>query len=315
MKRLFQSAIITLKKQGFKIFIKKSLNFLNSRMGRLKYKQYDNIFNDINNSCNCRCLFCANDFSKISKPIFMSKTTFRKVLELLPLTRNRFFFSCGFEPTLHPQFIEFLKMIPKHFRKKVLFTTNLATEISDEVIWELSQLELSHINISFESFNPTVYESLRKGARFERFIDNLKRLTSVFLKSPKAPPLRYIIMILRQNLIEIPHILERCFKEYLSTENEFRSSFEVSHVPDEWKKKNFVSDGEYEQLGKHLNKMPYKFCIYRPDKVTLPDPLKLFISSDGIVKHYGMGIDEKFDINRLSNPFIFFKKLREQYRR
>lgn len=277
-------------------------------------KQYEAIFNDITNICNLRCPFCFNDFSKISKTVFMSEATFKKVLQLLPLVKYKFFFSCSFEPTLHPQFIEFLKMVPKRFRKKVVFTTNLSIDISDNMIQELSQLGIYNINISLDSLNPSMYESLRRGARFEHFINNLERLARVFSKNPKAPLLRYITMVLRQNLDEIPYILERCSRKYLSIENEFRSSYETPHVLEEWKRKNFISNEEWEQLEIRLNKLPYKFSIYRPEKVALYEleSPRLFINSEGIVTFHR--ITEKFNINQISNPPVFLKNLRKKHK-
>ena len=175
------------------------------------------------------------------------------------------------------------------------------------MIQELSHSGIHNINISLDSFSPSVYESLRKGARFAHFINNLKRLVHVFSNNPKAPQLRYITMVLRQNLDEIPRILERCFKEYLSIGNEFRSSFKVLHISDEWKQKYFISNEEWQQLEYRLSKMSYKFFIYRPDKITSWESPRLFINSEGIVTAYGT--TEKFDINQISDPVIFFKEL------
>lgn len=278
---------------------------------RFTNKQYDNIFIDINNTCNCRCPFCYSEFPKISERIFMPEATFRKTLKLLPLVRDKFFFSCSAEATLHPQFIEFLKMAPTQYSKKIVFTTNLSTNISDYMIQELSQLNIHHINISLDSLTPAVYEYLRRGAKFNNFINNLERLAHAFSKNPKAPPLQYITMVFRQNFNEIPYILERCFKEYLSTKNEFRSSFNLPQISDEWKQKNSISDKEWQQVEKSLSKTPYKFFIYRPDKVISEDQPRIFINPEGIVRVYGKR-NEQYDINQISSPFNFFKKLRKE---
>lgn len=103
-------------------------------------KKYDFISFDITSNCNLRCPFCLNDFSKIKGNTNVTRETFRKVISLIPLIKETgsFYFSCLFEPTLHPNFSELLYEIPEEYRSKVFFTTNLAKTISDEDIKKLS---------------------------------------------------------------------------------------------------------------------------------------------------------------------------------
>jgi MoaA/NifB/PqqE/SkfB family radical SAM enzyme len=281
-------------------------DIISERFGNFRYQC---LMNDITNNCNLRCPFCTKDFSKISKTVFMSKSTFENVLQLLPLVRSGFLFSCGFEPTIHPQFIEYLEKIPDRYKRKAFFTTNLAVPLSEEIIYRLSQLNIYHINISVESFDPFLYESLRRGAQFNIFIDNLERLVHIFSKSTHAPPLRYITMVVRQNVHELPHILELCSKKYLSQENEFRGSFNVP--TDDWKKENFLSDEEWAQVERLLEHMPYTYSIKRFDKgrSQRDDLPYIRVNAEGIVTAAINGAKRKYDLNKISDPYVFFKKL------
>ena len=155
----------------------------------------------------------------------MDDQTLAKAMTLLPLVDDgKFMFSCAFEPTLHPHFIDLLKKIPGQYRKKVFFTTNLTTKLSDDFLRELSETDIHHINISLDSFNPVLFERLRKGAKFATFIDNLERLVRIFSRNSKSPPIRYVTMVLKSNLNEIPELFERCHTEYHASENEFSSA-------------------------------------------------------------------------------------------
>ncbi|MCG2737628.1 MAG: class I SAM-dependent methyltransferase [Candidatus Methanoperedenaceae archaeon] len=293
-----------------------------------KLEKYELIAADITNNCNLRCTFCFNDFSK-QKTSFMSETTYEKILSLLTLVDDgRFYISCLYEPTIHPQFIQFLEKIPKNLRKKVFFTTNLTTEISDEVIERLSHIDIHHINISIDSFNPIVFERLRKGAKFDRFIENLERLVYTFSRSCDAPSLHYMTVVLKPNFDEIPYIVEKCSKHYLAKMHEARFIYSNSHLNPanfdiEWKKKNLIQNEAWTELQKYAEKCPFNFMIIPPPsnyfkndkqpyscstKCSIPEtfPLGLTINSNGIVSLLGYN-DIYFDINKLEKPYEFFK--------
>lgn len=272
---------------------------------------------DTTNVCNLRCPFCCNDFSKENERIFMKESIFTKVVEIMPLIRRHIYLSCIFEPTLHPLFFDFLDMIPQESKEKCFFTTNLTTKIPDEAIIKLSRSGISHLNISLDSLNPIVYESLRKGARFEDFINNLKRLVNIFFQSPAAPAIRYITMVFKQNLEEIPYILEQCHEKYLSSENEFRNSPNLSF--NKWPDENMISDKEWRVLTKELKMKTHKFRICRYD-----DPMKgildklsskfqshLSINSGGMVSINRYCF--KYNLDTMVDPCSFFKEIRRKF--
>lgn len=318
-----------------------NFHWLRTKIGKLRKtikkffksrKKYEFIAADITNNCNLRCPFCINDFSKIQKKDFMTEETYERILRLLPLVEEgQFFISCLYEPAIHPHFTEFLEKIPKKHRKKVFFTTNLAIKIPDEEIQQLSHASLHHINISIDSFHPAVFEKLRRGAKFDRFIDNLERIVSAFSRSRFAPPLRYTTMVLKANLNEIPSVVEECAKRYQATMHELRYIYEVPHLSTEWKQKNLISNEEWAELEEYVKECPHNCDIVAPPPNYYADdkqhysrgpkapenlagsspsnilPLGLRISSDGIVSLYGR--DVHFDINELESPNKFFKRL------
>lgn len=74
--------------------------------------RYDAVNIDTNNTCNQRCRFCFTPFDE--KPVNMDLDTFKAVLKVLPLVKDQaiggfgFYFSCIYEPTINPLFIECL---------------------------------------------------------------------------------------------------------------------------------------------------------------------------------------------------------------
>ena len=290
-------------------------------------KNYDLIACDITSNCNLRCPFCVNDFRQISGNNFMPCETFKKILPLFKLIKDDgfFYFSCLFEPTIHPDFIRLLNLIPHDQRKKVFFTTNLAKKLTDDTLYQLSQSSIHHINISLDSLEPEMFESLRRGAKFEVFIDNLERMTDIFAKNPHSPKLRYITILCKSNINEAAELLNASSNKYRSSEHEFRCFDPHEEFQDKaWLKENLITREDWEHVKKYLsmskhnyylgsyicrnNYMPcsndYEQKIYQP-----PSNLALRICSGGEIELLDMPEKVCFNIADISNPFLFFSQI------
>ena len=275
--------------------------------------EYHILVIDTTNMCNLRCRFCYNDWSLVGKPTLMKTDTFRKIIEIMPLIRHQIYLSCNFEPTLHPQFVDFIDMIPDDSRKKCFFTTNLAGKISDETIEKLGKSNIHHINISLDSLDPATYESLRQRAQHKNFMHNLERLVDAFSKNENAPSLRYITVVFKQNYKEVPFILEQCHKKYLSSENEFRNSPDIEC--NKWPGENNISDGEWNEILNEIKASPYVFSILRYDKSKVKMLYKfvsmlhlqpgISIDAGGVIKINNKPYKDILD--NISNPYQFFK--------
>jgi hypothetical protein len=145
------------------------------------FEPIDHIAIDIVNNCNLRCPFCLFDYSETRTTRTMSNATFSGLLPLLPYVRDgNFWLSCLHEPTLNPDFLGFIERVPAQWRRKVMFTTNLAKRMPDAYFESLAGSGISHVNISLESRDPAIFERMRKGARWNIFLENWDRLTAAF---------------------------------------------------------------------------------------------------------------------------------------
>ena len=99
------------------IFNKKLFNLKKNKVTPSKVlipQKEEMLFNgvnmDINNKCNQRSRFCFNSFNEDS--VNMDLETYSHMLEVIPFVKNYsgggygFYFSCSYEPTVHPQFLE-----------------------------------------------------------------------------------------------------------------------------------------------------------------------------------------------------------------
>ncbi len=238
---------------------------------RTEYEPVSHVAMDIVNNCNLRCPFCVYDYSNTRATRVMASGTFDSALRLLPyVTDGNFWLSCLHEATMHPELMQLIDRIPRQWRRKVMYTTNLARPMPDAYFSMLADSGLHHLNISLESLDPEIYERMRKGARWRIFARNWDRLVEA-LRAGSAPPrLRYNIMAYRANLTEIPDLVKYLRDERLAWQVEVRHTFDVAHIPNEFRESEFLGEEDWKWLAEQL-------AVYPSDEVLLiappePDP-------------------------------------------
>jgi len=224
---------------------------------RTAFEPINHVAMDIVNNCNLRCPFCVYDYTHTNKTYFMSDETFEATLKLIPfVTEGNFWLSCLHEATLHPKLIDFIERVPRQWRKKLFFTTNLAKRMPLSYFEGLANSGMSHINISVESLDPVVYERMRKGARFSIFQENWDKLLEVFIATPGAPRIRYNMMAYRSNMLEIPRLAEHLRREKHGTQIEIRNTFDGPQIDAEFRNFEFLTTAEWAWLAEQLKHWP-----------------------------------------------------------
>jgi len=225
---------------------------------------------DIVNNCNLRCPFCLFDYSETKSTRFMSDETFEAALRFIPYVNDGdFWLSCLHEPSLHPDFLRLIERIPRQWRHKVMFTTNLAKRMPESYFAALAASGVHHINISLESLDPAIFERMRKGARFPIFKENWEKLLTAWRAASAPPRLRYIMMAYKSNLAEIPGLVKYLREERLSHEVEVRYTYDMDHIPLRFREAEYLCHADWAWLAQQLS-------IYDPEEVQLsrpPEPL------------------------------------------
>jgi len=291
------------------------------------FRGFDIIAADIVDNCNLRCPFCLFDYSKIKSTHKMSKETFARLIDLAQYVEDgQFFVSCLHEPTLHPEFIEFLEMIPEHLRQKAFFTTNNCRKISDDYIDRLANTNLHHVNVSFDTRDPELFSFLRKGGNYEVFLDNTYRMAHAFMKNPRAPKLRFIIMAFKSNMNDIPDLIRFCHNEFRANDVEVRYTFEMPHISKEFFEKHVLTIEKWDELVLSLKEVkecysllppPENYNPLRAEKWNVQDtaaesyipvfppplPIQLRVSWDGTIQVIGWEKHFTMNINMSRNPY------------
>ena len=190
-----------------------------------KQRMYTLLSTDVTTYCNARCKFCFNDWDALPK-MQMSLETFKKILALLPyLPKDGFYLSCIYEPTIGKDFIPILEAIPKEYREKIFFTTNLVKKLTKKELKSMLSANLDYINISLETYDEDVYSDL-VGIKNSFFYENLNYIAKHNRhKKTNKQNIRLITMMLKSNYKELPNLVKKAHIDLNPIEHEIRTPY------------------------------------------------------------------------------------------
>lgn len=222
---------------------------------------YDAVNMDVNNTCNQRCRFCFSPFE--DKPHNMDADTFKRMIEILPLVKDfadgghGFFISCLYEPTINPNFLEFLSLLPESAKDKCFFSTNLARPMDREYIEAMLSANVSYFNISIESLNADCFEYITQNKKFQHFKNNLDLLEDILSKKDNIPNFRFISMLLEENSDEIIDLIEYCHNHFNYFAHDIRTPYIANYDNVEWNKRQLMSKQKVDNLVSEINSLGY----------------------------------------------------------
>lgn len=156
--------------------------------------------------CNLRCIMCHVSYEELSR----KKIAVEPVLKNLSGLRGKWVaVGSAYEPMAHPQFPELARGLTD-LDMKIDLTTN-GTFFTDHVIKQIKDCNFKYVTISFDGIRPKTYETIRRGADFQRTMEKILRFRDAVSKRQVDFRLNYTV--LHSNLDEIPEAVDYWEKE------------------------------------------------------------------------------------------------------
>jgi sulfatase maturation enzyme AslB (radical SAM superfamily) len=161
---------------------------------------------DISNKCNLRCRMCHFSFDEIYyRPAqHMRPEMFERVAESTMPLAHTVILSAANEPLMSPWFVEILEICARYRPPNLLFLTN-AQRLNQKVADAIIRCGVTQVQISADGATKETYEYIRRGAKFEQLVENLKYLTrQKRLLGRTSPLLQFNLVLMQSNLEELP---------------------------------------------------------------------------------------------------------------
>ena len=165
---------------------------------------------DISNRCNLRCVMCYHSLDAFVRrpPAFLSLERFEQIAAAVLPQAHTLTLALGSEPMTSPHFIPLLRAAARHRVPRVTFFTN-ATLMHDAVVDAILDARVTEVCVSIDGATRETYETIRRGASFDRVIDNVRRLVAARdRRGQPEPRVRFDVVMMRKNVHELPAIVE-----------------------------------------------------------------------------------------------------------
>jgi MoaA/NifB/PqqE/SkfB family radical SAM enzyme len=167
------------------------------------------VFVDITNRCNLRCVMChfAYDHVRRRRAHHMDPAFFRTIAtQLRPHTR-KITLSAACEPTVSPHFSEILRICGRLGFPEIGFLTN-GHRLSDAIITSILDSAVTQVAISLHGATSSTYSSIHRGGSLQKVLQNAARLLQARGRpAPGKPRVGFHVTLMRRNIRELPDIV------------------------------------------------------------------------------------------------------------
>lgn len=165
---------------------------------------------DITNQCNIRCIMCPFSDPAIGrrKRSDLSRETFLRWADDMFSWAASLGLMFGTEPTLNPNLLSFVRIAKEYRVPNVYFSTN-AMKLTPALSGALIEAGLDEFNVSLDSGSKATFERIRRGAKWDIVVRNLKALRDQKAALKVARPrLHLSFVLMRSNIQELPEFIE-----------------------------------------------------------------------------------------------------------
>ncbi len=163
---------------------------------------------DASTRCNLECIFCLRVFVELPPPKQVTREQMASLAEQAFDGCSGISMSLGAEPLMNTQFEEIVDLFGEYPYVFSTMTSN-GIPLNEKRARLLVENGYKEICISIDGVKKETFESIRKGAKFEQLIGNIKRLQEIKqeLNSPH-PRLKLHFAMMKRNVEEMPAFVD-----------------------------------------------------------------------------------------------------------
>jgi MoaA/NifB/PqqE/SkfB family radical SAM enzyme len=176
-------------------------NSLRQQRSTVEYETLRRLHISFGEACNIRCVMCDHPTRHAKDPILLDPQVVIRNVDLAPFTTVMI---QGGEPLFLSQCLEFMDYL-EHIGKRYTLLTN-GLLIDDGTAYRLAQHAKS-VNVSLNGATKRAHESVNRGSRFERVVENVRRLRAARDALHSSMTLVGHMTITTSNVHEVPMFL------------------------------------------------------------------------------------------------------------
>lgn len=192
---------------GRHVSLQRSFPYLVAR--KIPQNRFLTVRIDIINKCNLRCKMCYFSMEKVKQQprVEMPVELFEKIAAQVFPVAKQVIISAGAEPLYAPKFPEMLEIAARYALPHLAFFTN-GTLLNERNIETIIRSGVNVIMLSFDGATPQTYQSIRRGARFEHVVNNIRTLQArKTQRGSPTPALHFAAVLMKSNIHELPDLL------------------------------------------------------------------------------------------------------------
>lgn len=154
--------------------------------------------------CNLSCSMCEHTYWK-EKKVDITFEKFCKILDKMPGLASVDLTGIG-EGLLNKDFLKILEE-GKRRNLRMRFNTN-GTLFNPEIAKKIVDLEVDEIHFSVDGGTKETFESIRKGAKFEKVLESVDFIQQAKKNLHQKPELHFICIAMKETVHEIPKLVD-----------------------------------------------------------------------------------------------------------
>lgn len=158
---------------------------------------------ELTNACNLNCVMCGRNAADF-KPTVFDMHVFRSLEPIMDTIEEVTLMGWG-EPTIHPDFIEMLKIIDQHSARKYFCSNGMNLKKIKDAIFDY------HVDVFAVSLDGATDETngrIRRGSKIDQITEDLKEIVRIKKeRGLKYPWINFVFCAMKSNIRELPDLV------------------------------------------------------------------------------------------------------------